>query len=617
LRHFSPLSHTGQAPPQHAAGLQAQPINYAKNIVQEAFMFNRIFYGLRTAATLGATAAALVACGGGEDLALNPPGDQAPSGCTASSDCAVSPKTATAFQYGAGTAAGAVATHANDYTISGTRTDATETWGAVVGQLNLNAAQDVSGYKSLKLSLASSSNSEVTLMLVSSKAAKDKACYPSYVATGLSDTAKNFTIALTDFKLASNPDKANCAPGKTTDPDTPDALKDVTAIQFREIKGTAGKNAVNVVVGKPLLWSMDEPVTQTPPPACSSISGGNVPVCTTGAFQYGTGAAAGAVATNANDYTITGTRTGATEAWGAVVGQLNLYAAQDVSSYKSLKLSLASSSNSEVMLMLMSSGAANECYPTYKTTGLSATPKNFTILLSDFKLTNNPDQGKCAPGKTTDPDTAAALTKVTGLQVREIKGDAGKNTVNVVVGKPLLWSGDLPVVPPTLTPVEVDYGYHVAFEGIANGATSFTKTGSIWMLSSTRSDAANAWSTAIGVLHVNAQPTGTLAKNSLGFTLTSGGNRELLIRLKASNYVDPACTPTFKATGLSTTAKAFTVALSDFKSSNDITASCAAQTATALDLTNFDKIEITDRKESTGTTTISVTLTDLNWVLAP
>ena len=578
-------------------------------------MFKQINQWLRTAATLGATTATLVACGGGEGLPLTKIDDPEQNSCTATSDCAVSMKTATAFQYGAGAAEGAVATNANDYTITGKRTDLTEAWGAVVGQLKLSAAKDVSAYKSMKLSLASSSNNEVTLMLVSTDAKQD--CYPTYKVTGLSATAKNFTIALSDFKLANNPNPALCAPDKTTDPDTVASLKKVTEIQVREIKGAVGKNTVNAVVGKPLLWSNDLPAIETPPPACSSTSEGNVPLCTTGAFQYGTGAAAGAVATNANDYTITGTRTDATEAWGAVVGQLNLYAAQDVSSYKSLKLSLASSSNSEVTLMLMSSGAANECYPTYKTMGLSATPKNFTILLSDFKLTNNPDQGKCAPGKTTDPDTAAALTKVTGLQVREIKGDAGKNTVNVVVGKPLLWSGDLPVVPPTLTPVEVDYGYQVAFEGIANGATSFTKTGSIWMLSSTRSDAANAWSTAIGVLHVNAQPTGTLAKNSLGFTLTSGGNTELLIRLKASNYVDQACTPTFKATGLSTTAKAFTVALSDFKSSNDITASCATQTATALDLTNFDKIEITDRKESTGTATISVTLTDLNWVLAP
>ncbi|MDH4481821.1 MAG: hypothetical protein QE279_03845 [Rhodoferax sp.] len=583
-------------------------------------MFNQIFYGLRIAATLCATAATLVACGGGEDLALNPGSEKQQSGCTASSDCAVSVNTATAFQYGTGATGGAIATNANDYTVTGTRTDTTEAWGAVVGQLKLAAAQDVSNYKSLKLSLASSSNSEVTLMLVSSGATKD--CFPSYKATGLSATAKSVTIALSDFKLANNPDPDKCAPGKTTDPDTADALKSLTEIQVREIKGTAGKNAVNVVVGKPMLWSNDLPSTGSTGDgaACNSTSGGNVPICTTTAFQYGTGASAGALASNGGNYTLTGTRTAATEAWGAVVAQLKLDAAQDVSNYKSLKVSLASSSNTDVTLMLVSSTAKQDCYPTYKATGLSTALKSFTIPLTDFKLANNPDPAKCAPAITTDPDTAVALKSVTEIQVREIKGEAGKNQVYVAVIKPLLWSMELPVVPPTLTAVVVDYTYPVGFGGTGDttGSATFTTGGTApWTLNGNRVANAETYSTAIGVLHVNAQPTGTLAKNSLGFTLTSGGNTELLIRLKASNYVDQACTPTFKATGLSTTAKAFTVALSDFKSSNDITASCGTQTATALDLTNFDKIEITDRKETTGTLNINATLSTLNWVLAP
>jgi hypothetical protein len=339
------------------------------------------------------------------------------------------------------------------------------------------------------------------------------------------------------------------------------------------------------------------------------------------AFQYGTGASAGALASNGGNYTLTGTRTAATEAWGAVVAQLKLDAAQDVSSYKSLKVSLASSSNTDVTLMLVSSTAKQDCYPTYKATGLSTALKSFTIPLTDFKLENNPDPAKCAPAITTDPNTADALKSVTEIQVREIKGEAGKNEVYVAVIKPLLWSMDLPVVvTPTPTTTAVTIGDTVgnyAFEGIADGATTFAKSGNAWTLSSTRAANANPWSTAVGVMTVTVQPTGEKAKTSLGFTLTSGGNTELLIRLKASTYVDQACTPTFKATGLSTTAKAFTVALSDFKSSNDITASCGTQTATALDLTNFDKIEITDRKESTGGTTINVTLTNLNWVLAP
>lgn len=178
-----------------------------------------------------------------------------------------------------------------------------------------------------------------------------------------------------------------------------------------------------------------------------------------------------------------------------------------------------------------------------------------------------------------------------------------------------------PVAPgaePTTTAVSIgeELGQY-SFEGIEAGATTFTKSGNAWTLSSTRAGAANPWSTAVGVMTVTAQPTGEKAKTSLGFTLASGGNTEILVRLKASDYVDQACTPTFKATGLSTIAKTFTVALSDFKSSNDITASCAAKTDTAVNLTDFEYIEITDRKESTGTATISVTLTNLNWVLAP
>jgi hypothetical protein len=36
-----------------------------------------------------------------------------------------------------------------------------------------------------------------------------------------------------------------------------------------------------------------------------------------------------------------------------------------------------------------------------------------------------------------------------------------------------------------------------------------------------------------------------------------------------------------------------------------------------LDLVDIKNIEIIDRKQTTGTTTISVTLTNLNWVVAP
>ena len=582
-------------------------------------MFKQISQWLRTAATLGATAATLVACGGGEGLSLIPT-----CGSTAGGTVAVC--STAAFQYSdnkteANTAS--VATNANDYTITGTRTSTVD-YATVVGELKLYKEQDVSAYKSLKLTLASSSNTEVTLMLMSKGATSADKCYPSYKATGLSATPKSFTIALSDFSLAKNPNAAACAPGTTSDPDTALALKSMTGIQVRESRGTAGKNAVNVVVGRPLLWSMEVPVT--PPPTCSSTTDGNVPICTTGAFQYGVGAAAGAVATNANDYTLTGTRTDTSDVGSTVAGQFNLYAAQDVSSYKSLKLSLASSSNSEVTLMLMSSGAKNECYPTYKATGLSGTAKNVTIALNDFKLANNPDQDKCAPTKTTDPDTAVALTNVTGLQVREIKGAAGAKAVNVVVGKPLFWSMDMPVVEPpvsTATPVSIQYTYPNAFNGGENGA--FTTGGTApWTLTGTRPIGAASDNSVQGVMQVQSQPTGDRAKTSLNFTLASNGNPNILVRLKASDADE--CSPSFVATGLSATPQEFTVSLADFKKANDLSrdstrsyAACDAvnNPGTAIEMATFYRIEITDRKQTTGTTNINATLSTLNWVLAP
>ena len=594
-------------------------------------MFNRVSQWLRTAVALGITSAALIACGGGENLTLVPP-------CGTTEGGNVPVCSTPAFQYGTGASAGAVASNSTDYTLTGTRTGTTEAWGAVVAQLKLYAAQDVSSYKSLKLSLASSSNTEVTLMLVSSAA---KECYPTYKVTGVTSTPKSFTIALTDFKMVNNPDAAKCGPAATpvtTDPDTPLALKTVNEIQVREIKGTAGKNAVNVVIGKPLLWSTELPPstvvdTPAPPLACSSTAGGNVPICTTGAFQYDTGAADAAVANNASDYTLTGTRTAAAKPWGTVVAQLRLYAAQDVSSYKSLKLSLASSSNTEVMLMLGSSGAAKvaACYPSYKVTGVTPAAQTFIIQLTDFAMANNPDP-KCTTTPYTDPDTAVALKSVTEIQVREIKGTAGKDAVNVVIGKPLLWTMELPKVvePPTpkITAVTVGDAYAVGFggEGDTTGASkSFTDSVSApWLLTGTRIAGADAYSTIQGVLVLNsAQAPGDKAKTSIGFTLASSGNTQILVRLKSSAYTD-GCTPSYLATGLTATAQAFTVALSEFKAASDLSstgapnyASCKDTAGTALDLANFDKIEITDRKETTGGTTINVTLSALNWVVAP
>ena len=367
-------------------------------------------------------------------------------------------------------------------------------------------------------------------------------------------------------------------------------------------------------------------------PACSSTSDGNVPICTTSAFQYGVGAAAGAVATNANDYTLTGTRTDDTKDWGAVVGQLNLYDPQDVSGYKSLKLSLASSSNTQVMLMLMSSGAKNGCYPAYVATGLSATAKNVTIPLTDFALAKNPDTDNCA--KTTDPDTAVALTNVTGLQVREVKGTAGANAVNVVIGKPLLWSMELPVVvePPTSTTKAVVVN-NISADGFGDSteeaSKSFTDTAgkAPWLLTGTRSSTAADYSTVRGVLEATA-PTGDKTKTSLSFTLASTQNQTILVRIKG--IAGDECSPSYIAKITTANAGAFTVPLSEFKRSNDPSGDAARNYAacdatnnpgSAADMTTFYAVEINDRKTidnvATGTSTINVTLSALNWVVAP
>lgn len=181
---------------------------------------------------------------------------------------------------------------------------------------------------------------------------------------------------------------------------------------------------------------------------------------------------------------------------------------------------------------------------------------------------------------------------------------------------------------PTTTAVTVGYVYAVGFGGAGDttdASKSFTDSVSApWSLTGTRIAGAEAYSTIQGVLGLNsAQAPGDKAKTSIGFTLASSGNTQILVRLKSSAYTD-GCTPSYLATGLSATAQAFTVALSEFKAASDLSgtgapnyASCKDTAGTALDLANFDKIEITDRKETTGGTTINVTLSALNWVVAP
>jgi hypothetical protein len=175
------------------------------------------------------------------------------------------------------------------------------------------------------------------------------------------------------------------------------------------------------------------------------------------------------------------------------------------------------------------------------------------------------------------------------------------------------------------TPVTVGYAYAVGFGGAGDttdASKSFTDSVSApWVLTGTRIAGAEAYSTIQGVLGLNsAQVPGDRAYTSLAFTLSSSGNKQILIRLKSSAYTD-GCTPSYLLTGLSETQQLFTVRLSDFKAANDLSgtgapnyASCKDTVGTAFDLADFDKIEITDRKETTGTTNINVRLISLSWL---
>jgi hypothetical protein len=125
-------------------------------------------------------------------------------------------------------------------------------------------------------------------------------------------------------------------------------------------------------------------------------------------------------------------------------------------------------------------------------------------------------------------------------------------------------------------------------------------------------------------MHIGTQPTGDKAKTSLKFTLASSGNPNILVRLKEADA--DVCSPSFLATGLTATPREFEIPLADFRKANDLSndstrnyAACDATNnpGSAVAMATFFRIEITDRKETTGTTNINATLSALNWVVAP
>jgi hypothetical protein len=187
-----------------------------------------------------------------------------------------------------------------------------------------------------------------------------------------------------------------------------------------------------------------------------------------------------------------------------------------------------------------------------------------------------------------------------------------------------------PSAQPTTTAVAVTKISAVGFGDSTEDANkSFTDTAgkAPWLLTGTRGATAVDYSTVRGVLEATA-PTGDKSKTSLSFTLASTQNQTILVRIKA--IAGDECSPSFIAKITTANAGAFTVPLSEFKRSNDPSgdatrnyAACDATNnpGTAADMATFYGIDINDRKTidnaATGTATINVTLSKLNWVVAP
>ena len=189
---------------------------------------------------------------------------------------------------------------------------------------------------------------------------------------------------------------------------------------------------------------------------------------------------------------------------------------------------------------------------------------------------------------------------------------------------------DQPSSQPITTAVTVTKISAVGFgESTENANKSFTDTAgkAPWLLTGTRSSPAADYSTVRGVLEATA-PTGDKTKTSLSFTLASTQNQTILVRIKA--VAGDECSPSYIAKITTANAGAFTVPLSEFKRSNDPSGDAARNYAacdatnnpgSAADMTTFYGIDINDRNkigaDTTGTTTINVTLSKLNWVVAP
>jgi hypothetical protein len=284
-----------------------------------------------------------------------------------------------------------------------------------------------SGATTVQFSLASTGTNHTLKFKIKAVGAQPNGCVPTANVT-VTASQTNYELALTDanFQL---PDF--CAGPTANNPALAGTLANVGAIEVSdEAFPTTGSASVGIHVGS--IAFAPRPAT----PATSAVS-------ITGAFsfEYGTGATGHALAESGAAYTLTGNRTSATESWAATVAVLPLTATSDVSGWPALSINLASTSNSQVVLMLQSADAVDDgCFPSYVVTGLSGSAATRVIPFSSFSLANNPDPS-CATASVTRPDTALTLTKLKQFQIRELKGSSGLDAVSVVIGKPLLLSG--------------------------------------------------------------------------------------------------------------------------------------------------------------------------------
>lgn len=388
----------------------------------------------------------LAACGGGGDApAPAPTPTPAPPAVTINGQVVASfaaadgttdqGRTATAFAYaekaGDLPATPVLNVSNNVLNVTGSFKNANgSTFGGVGIDIPLRDAdrdQIQSGATKVQFSLASTGTNKTLKFKIKAVGAQANGCVPAASVT-VTSTQTNYELALTDanFKL---PDF--CGGATATNPALAGTLAKVGALEVSdEAFPATGTATVGIHLGSVAF----APKPATPATSALSITGAF-------SFEYGTGASGNALAESGTAYTLSGNRTSATESWAATVAVLPLTQTSDLSGWPALSINLASTGNSQLVIMLQSADAVDDgCFPSYVVTGLSGTATTRVIPFSSFSLANNPDPN-CAAASATRPDTAVALTKLKQFQIRDMKGSTGLDAVSVVIGKPVLLSG--------------------------------------------------------------------------------------------------------------------------------------------------------------------------------